>query len=464
MGKFDVMVIGAGSAGRYGAKAAARGGAKVGLVETGPFGGLCILKGCMPTKAYLRSAEMAGFIKKAPELGVYTEGKIRFRFDQIKKRKDRLIAEMAEYAQSGIEDDPNITLLPGPARFVSRKSLQVAQTEYDCEKYLIATGSKTVIPPFPGIQEIDFLTSDDALSIDELPASIIVLGGGAEALEFGQFFKRMGVQTMLLQRSERILSKEDADVGIALADYLRKDGIDLRTGVSVEKIEQCGNLKRVHFKQGGEKEIAEAESILVVAGRTGNTAPLQLDAAGVEYDDSGIRVNAFLQTSNPNIYAAGDVTGIHMVVNIATYQGRIAGENLVKGPIQKADYRVVPSAIFTDPQYARVGISEGEAEEQGIPVQLGKYPFDDLGKAIVTNQTEGFIKILADPESGEILGVQILGSEASNLIHQATVAMHYRTTLKEYASISHIHPTLAEIMIYLVEDMIEEARPSTDGI
>jgi len=452
---FDVMVIGAGSAGRYGAKAAAEGGAKVGLVEVGPFGGLCILKGCMPTKAYLRSAEIAAFIKNAPKMGIHPEGQARVDFTQIKTRKDRLIAEMAGYAKSGIEDDPEITLLYGPARFLSPTALQVGETRYICENYLIATGSRAVIPPFPGIDEVGFMTSDAALDIETLPASIMILGGGAEALEFGQFFNRMGLKTTLLQRSAHILSQEDHDVGEALADSLRADGMNIQTGVSIEKIAQEGEIKRVSFRQGEKQSFVEAEALLVATGRTGNTDSLQLDLAGVVCGRSGIRVNDFLQTSNPKIYAAGDVTGLHMVVNVATYQGRIAGENLVKGPVQKADYRVIPSAIFTDPQYARVGLSEREAQAKGIPVQVGKYPFDDLGKAIVTNQTEGFIKILAEPKSGEILGVQILGAEASNLIHQATVAMHYRSTLEDYARIAHIHPTLSEIMVYLVEEMIE---------
>ncbi len=454
MKQFDVMVIGAGSAGRYGARAAAEQGARVGLVETGPFGGLCILKGCMPTKAYLRSAELVGLIQRGPEMGVHAEGKIRLDFDHIKKRKDRLITEMAGYAKMGIDREKNITLLSGSARFLSPHSIQVGDTIYNCEKYLIATGSKEIIPPFPGLKESGFITSDDALEMEKLPASLIVLGGGVEALEFGQFFHRMGVHTTIIQRSAHVLSWEDTDVGVSLGDIFRKDGIDLRTGTKVSKVEKTESLKRVTFEHEGKIVTVEGDEILVVTGRDGNTEDLHLGQAGVETYTSGIRVNEYLQTSNPHIYAAGDVTGLNLVVNIATYQGLIAGNNLMKGPLEKADYRVIPIAVFTDPQFAKVGLSEKEAKAQGIEVQVGKYPFDDLGKAIVTNQTEGFMKILADPKSGEILGAQILGAEASNLIHQATIAMHYRATLKDYASIAHIHPTLGEIMLYAVEDML----------
>ncbi|MEC4678626.1 MAG: FAD-dependent oxidoreductase, partial [Nitrospirota bacterium] len=213
-------------------------------------------------------------------------------------------------------------------------------------------------------------------------------------------------------------------------------------------------LKGVSFEHEGKNILVSASEILVVTGRAGNVAELGLDAAGVTTNKAGIPVNEYLQTSNKNIYAAGDVTGINLVVNVATHQGRVAGSNLIQGPHEKSNYRVMPVAVFTDPQFAKVGLSEKEAKAQGIAVQVGKYPFDDLGKAIVTDQTEGFIKILADVKSGEILGVQIVGAEASNLIHQAAIAMHYHATLKDYASIAHIHPTLAEIMLYLVDDML----------
>lgn len=451
---FDVIVIGAGSAGRYGARAAAEQGAKVALIETGPFGGLCILKGCMPTKAYLRSAELVGLIQRGPALGVYTDGKIRIDFEHIKKRKDQLITEMAGYAKQGIESEENITLLTGTARFLSPEKIQVGETHYCCKKYLIATGSKETIPALPGLAETGFITSDDALGMEKLPASLILLGGGVEALEFGQFFHRMSVKTTIIQRSAHLLSAEDPDVGECLGDIFIKDGIDLYTGTAIQHITTHEGQKCVAFEQEGQNILVEAEEILVVTGRTGNSADLGLDLAGVETDKRGIRVNAYLQTSNKNIYAAGDVTGVNLVVNVATHQGRVAGSNLIQGPREKANYRVIPVAVFTDPQFAKVGISEKEARARGIAVRVGKYPFDDLGKAIVTNQTEGFIKILADVKSGEILGTQIVGAEASNLIHQAAIAMHYRATLKDYANIAHIHPTLAEIMLYLVDDML----------
>ncbi len=455
MNDFDVMVIGAGSAGRYGAKVAAKEGAKVALIEAGPFGGLCILNGCMPTKTYLRSAELIGLIKKGPELGITVDGKVRIDFEHIKIRKDRLIKEMAEDAESGVTDKENITRLNGQAHFLSAHRLQVGNQRYNFDQALIATGSRVSVPPIPGLVESGFLTSDDVLALDSLPKSMIVLGGGAEALEFGQFFNRMGVTTTIIQRSPHILSAEDPDIGDALAEYLREDGIELWAGTRIEGVMNQGSHRQVKFTHKGSTECLEAEALLLTTGRTGNSERLHLEAAGIASEYGNIKVNDYLQTSCPNIYAAGDVNGIDQIVNVATYQGKIAGLNMVKGPIRKADYRVIPRAIFTEPQYARVGITEWEAKEKGIAVSVGKFPFDDLGKAIVTDQTEGFIKVLADSTRGEILGVQILGTEASDLIHQATVAMHYRATLEDYAKISHIHPSFGEIMLYLIEDMID---------
>lgn len=454
MNAFDVMVIGAGSAGRYGAKAAAKLGAKVGLVETGPFGGLCILQGCMPTKAYLRSSELIGLLRKAPEVGIYPGAPVGIRFDQIKRRKDKLIAEMADDAYQGVIRHPNIALLSGSARFLSSKEVLIGAQRYSAGRFLIATGSFPLIPPIPNLAEAGYLTSDNLLGLESLPESMVIIGGGVEGIEFGQFLARMGVKVSLLQRSDRILSHEDEDVSAGLAETLRRDGIDLWTGVREVAVERERQGEWISFEANEQVRKVSAQEILITTGRAGRVEGLDLTAAGVETYPLGIRVNDYLQTSNPDIYAAGDVTGLNLVVNLATYQGEVAGVNLVKGPVRKADYRIIPRAVFSDPEFARVGLSERDAREQGLAVQVGKFPFSDLGKAIVTDRTEGFIKIVAGRARGEILGAQIFGAEASNLIHQAAVAMRARMTLSEYAEISHIHPSLAEIMLYLVDDMV----------
>jgi pyruvate/2-oxoglutarate dehydrogenase complex dihydrolipoamide dehydrogenase (E3) component len=451
---FDLIVIGGGSAGRYAAKAAARLGSKVGMVEHGPFGGLCILKGCMPTKALLRSSEIIGILKRAPEVGIFPGRWAGVDFPYLMRRKDRLIGEMADDALKGVLRNKNITILKGRAAFLSPEEIRIEGVTYSAPRFVIATGSCELIPDLAGLKETGYLLSDDLLEAKALPASMIIVGGGAEGVEFGQFLARVGVKVTLLQRSEQILSDEDSDVSEAMAGFLSRDGIRIKTGVKLLRVGRRRGKKIVSYRIGAERREAAAEEILLVTGRTGNIEGLDLFKAGVETYDQGVRVDERLQTSNPNIYAAGDVTGILQVVNLATYQGEIAGRNAVSREKVKVDYRVVPRALFTDPEFARVGLSEREARESGRAFRVGKYRFDDLGKAIVTDRTEGFIKIVADPKTGEILGTAIIGPEASIIIHQATIAMYFRSTLSDYAKISHIHPSLAEIVLYLVEEMV----------
>ncbi|HET6370741.1 MAG TPA: dihydrolipoyl dehydrogenase, partial [Nitrospiria bacterium] len=438
------MVIGGGSAGRYAAKAAARLGFKVGMVEHGPFGGLCILKGCMPTKALLRSSEIIGILRKSHNVGIFPGRWAGVDFPYIIRRKDRLIGEMADDALRGVLRYKEITLLKGRASFLSPAEVRVDGVVYRAPKFVIATGSTELIPDLEGLKETGYLVSDDLLEMKELPASMVIIGGGAEGVEFGQFLARLGVKMTLLQRSEQILSDEDSDISEAMADFLSRDGIRIKTGATLLRVGRRRGKKVVSYRIGSEHHEVVADEILLVTGRTGNVEGLDLFKAGVETYDLGVRVDAHLRTSNPRIYAAGDVTGILQVVNLATYQGEIAGNNAVSRKKIKADYRVIPRALFTDPEFARVGLSEREARESRLAFRVGKYRFDDLGKAIVTDRTEGFIKIIADPKKGEILGTTIIGPEASIIIHQAAIAMHFRSTLSQYAKISHIHPSLAE--------------------
>lgn len=453
---FDLIVVGGGSAGRYAAHSAARLGSKVAMVEGGPFGGLCILKGCMPTKALLRSSEIIGTFRKAPAVGVFPGRWLGIDFPFMMRRKDHLIREMADYALEGIRRNKNIVLLQGMASFLSPKEIQVGPNIYRAHRFVIATGSHERIPAVKGLRETGFLTSDDLLELKELPESCIITGGGAEGVEFGQFLARLGIKVTLLQRSDRLLSDEDPDISKEMEKSLKSDGVVIRTGVKLLRVGRRRGKKVFFYRCGSKEKEVCAEEILVVTGRVGNTDGLGLDKANVKTSEQGISVNEYLQTSNPNIYAAGDVTGTLLIVNLATYQGELAGRNAVSEEKTKADYRVVPRALFTDPEFARVGLSETEALAQARDHRVGKYFFSDLGKAIVTDRMDGFIKIVAGRTTGEILGVQIFAAEASNIVHQAAVAMHFRATLSEYAKISHIHPSLAEIMLYLAEEMTEK--------
>lgn len=462
MNRFDVIVIGAGSAGYAAARTLGSRGQKVGLIDKGPLGGLCILKGCMPSKTLLRSSEVLQLIREAAELGIRV-GAPEPDFSAIMARRHHLVKGFQDYRIDGIQNAPNVTLIMGAARFVDSRAVEVEGVRYEADHFLVSTGSAPLIPAVPGLAEAGFITSDEALELDALPESMVVLGGGVIALELGQFYARLGTRVTMLVRSGHILSQEDDDVRASLEGYLRAEGMEILPYAQASRVE-LKNGKKVLYAKIGESEMPiEADEIFVAMGRRPNLAALNLDAAGVATAEGQIVVDAHMRTSNPAVYAAGDCVGTYYLVHVAIQQGEIAAHNMLASQhgaaLRALDTRIVPCAIFTDPNYARVGLSEREAAARGIPVLTGKYEFADLGKAECMGQgaMKGFVKLLASPETGEILGAQILGPEGADLIHELIVAMEFRCTVERLMAIPHLHPTLAEIITYPAEE-IAEAR------
>lgn len=454
--RFDVIVIGAGSAGYAAARTLGGRGKKVGLADKGPLGGLCILRGCMPSKALLRSSEVLQVIREADELGLRVSS-VDVDFPAIMARRQHLVKGFQDYRIDGIHNAPNVTLIMGAARFVDRHAIEVDGVRYEADQFIISTGSKAVVPDLPGLREAGFITSDEALELKELPRSMIVLGGGVIALELGQFYSRLGTQVTMVIRSGHILSQEDDDVREALEGYLREEGMEILPYATPSRVEVRNGKKVLHVRIGDSETPLEADEIFVALGRRPNLDSLNLEAAGVETRDGTIPVDLRMRTSNPDIYAAGDCVGTYNLVHVAIYQGEIAAHNILGTP-READYRIVPYAIFTDPNFARVGLSEKEAAEKGIPVVTGKYDFFDLGKAECMGKgaMKGFVKLLASPDTGEILGAQILGPEGADLIHELIVAMEFRCTAERLMAIPHLHPTLAEIITYPAEEIAEK--------
>ncbi|MBI1823738.1 MAG: FAD-dependent oxidoreductase, partial [Nitrospirae bacterium] len=342
----------------------------------------------------------------------------------------------------------------GLARFLSPHEIKVGSQVVLGDRIVIATGSKVYVPEIPGLKVTGFVTSDEALELKELPRSLAVIGGGVIALELGQHFARLEVEVHIFSRKKYVLSWEDDDVGLALEKYLSEEGIHFHNEVTYEFVSrEEGGLKALSYRSGGKSHRLCAEEILVAAGRVSDFDRLNLDATQAKYNDQEIVVNDELETTVPGIFAAGDTTGIFHLAHIAVYQGEIAGHNAVSKQKRKADYRIVPEVIFTDPLFARVGLSEKEAGKTGQKYLVASYPFDDLGKAICTGQTKGFVKMIADSATGEILGTTILGAEADLLIHEMAVAMHFRATVAQFLQIPHFHPTLSEILTYPAEEI-----------
>ncbi|MGH7709430.1 MAG: dihydrolipoyl dehydrogenase family protein [Vulcanimicrobiaceae bacterium] len=452
--EYDLVVVGAGSGGYAAARTARDLGARVALVDHGPLGGLCILRGCMPSKTLLASSDRAQDVREAGELGV-AGGAPQIDFRAIMQRKARIIKGFTDYRVDQIESFP---LHRGEARFLSPTQLAVgAAVVLRADRFIIGTGSVIAPPALHGMVETGYIDSDRALELDAPPKSLIVLGGGYVGSELGQFFARIGIPTTFLIRSGQLLTGEDADVGEALTESFRADGIRIETGVKLLRAERRGELKVVHFEQGGHPRELAAHEIFYALGRVPQIAGLDLERAGVRaHPISGIEVGDDLRTSNPNIFAVGDVLGGHLLVHVAIYQGEIAARNALRNGRERADYSLVTAhTVFTDPQIAIAGKTEKELEAGGIAYRVAKYPFDDHGKAIAIGKTKGFVKMLAAPRDGRILGVAIVGAEASDLIHEAIVAMHFHATVHDFVKIPHLHPTMAEILTYPAEELVE---------
>ncbi len=453
---FDVIIIGGGSAGYAAARTAQEAKAKVAIVDHGPLGGLCILKGCMPTKTILRSSDLMALQRRSQEFGLLpVEAKADLA--AINDRKNRIIGEFTQYRVEQLQD-PGFTLFEDFATFLSPHEIQVGNQTLNAKNFIIATGSKISEFPVPGLEESGYLTSDDALEMREAPKSLIVLGAGPVAVELAQFFSRIGVKVSLIQRSQQILSSGDEDLARVVEDRFREEGMDVYTGTKIFNVAKAGNERVLRFVHEDQEKTVRAEHILQALGRRPNTNGLNLESAGVETHMGRIVVNSEMRTGQPHIFAVGDVNGLHEIVHIAIEQGEIAAYNAVHPdqPPRQMDDRLKTSVVFTDPAVASVGLSEKECQARNIPYLTASYPFNDHGKSICLGETDGHVKLLCHPKTGEVIGAHIVGPEAGELIHQLITLMHFNGTVHDLVKIPHYHPTLSEIITYPAEDLIEQ--------
>jgi pyruvate/2-oxoglutarate dehydrogenase complex dihydrolipoamide dehydrogenase (E3) component len=450
---YDVIIIGGGSGGYSAADTAQSAGAKVAIVDPGPLGGLCILRGCMPTKTILRSSDITALMHRAGEFGLSASG-IQANLAAIIDRKNKLIGEFADY-RIGQLKDPRFTLIEAKAAFVSPNEIEAGGKHLSAKSFIIATGSVIAELPVPGLKEAGHLTSDDALKLKDQPESMIVLGAGPVAVELAQFYQRIGTQVTLIQRSPHILSSTDEDLARPVEARLREEGMILYTGTQLQQVSAERSQKIVRFTHDGKEISVSAACILDALGRRPNTEGLNLEAAGVELGKKGIGVDGAMRTSQPHIFAVGDVNGRHEVVHIAIQQGEIAGWNathLDQTP-REVDERLTATVVFTDPQVASVGLTEKACEKQKIEYLAASYPFADHGKSLCLGETHGHVKLLCHPKSGEILGGHVAGPEAGELIHQLIAVMYFRGTVKDMLTMPHYHPTLSEILTYPAEEL-----------
>ena len=463
--EFDLVVIGGGSAGYAAARTAAALGARTAVIEGGKeIGGLCILRGCMPSKSFLESAHRWHDIQRAREFGLEVKP-IKVNMKCIQARKQHLVGGFASYRTKQLRGG-KFSFIRGHASFLDATTLLVERgTKRELVtalSFIIATGSVITHVPVPGLWETGCLTSDTALDAERIPKRLAVLGGGVIAVELGQFFARVGSQTTILQRSKRLVRSYDPDVSRELERAMKAEGIDVRTSVKLLEVRKTGKGKKILFQRGTKREEIVVDEILYALGREPALKGLKLENAGIELTDGKLKVDETMATASPHIYAVGDTVGPHEVVHIAIQQGEIAARNAidhVRGDHQvkeKFDGRLNTLVAFTDPEIASVGLTEMEATAKGIDYLTAKYPFDDHGKSLIGGYEFGFVKLLAEKSRGEIIGAQIIGPHASDLIHELIAVMRYRGTVEELAQMPHYHPTLAEIVTYPAEELMDK--------
>lgn len=443
--KFDIVVLGAGPGGYVAAIKAAQTGKKVALIEAKDLGGTCLNVGCIPTKTLLANSALYHKIKMAEKYGIQT-GSVSVDYNKMKERKDNVVSSIRRSLE-GLLKSNQITIIRGRGQFVSPTQIKVIGDEnllLDFDKVIIATGSEPLdVPAFPCDHE-RILNSTSILELTKLPKSLVVIGGGYIGCEFASLFREFGCQVTIVEALPSIVMLQGKTISDTLTKAFQKQGIEIITEHFCESIEKAGDLLKVHLKGG---KIIETEYALVSIGRTVNSADIGLDRAGVATSSKGmIEVNEKMETNVPHIYAIGDVTGIAMLAHVASHQGIVAAANAT-GQNAKMHYNAVPAVIFTTPEIAMVGMTLEEAKEKGYKAKVGQFPFQALGKAQATLDTEGFSQVIIDESTGQILGAQVVGHEASVLIAEMALAIQNELTVDCVIDTIHAHPTMAEVWL-----------------
>ena len=458
-GRYDLVVVGGGTAGLVSAAGAASLGARTALVERDKLGGDCLYRGCVPTKALVKSARVAHLVRHAEEYGIRNAGH-EVNFSAVMDRMNRVVQRVAE------QDDPARfrkmgvdVFLGDEASFVSAEEVSVDGHWLGARSVILATGSHSVTPPVEGLEEVGYLTHVEALKLERLPRSMIVIGSGPIGCEFAQIYARFGSKVTLLDTVSLPLPQEDPEIGVLVREILVSDGVTFRGGYKAKEARvEFGDTGTVATGNKGpiaplkvitainerrEKIEVRAEEILIAAGRAPTAGSLALENAGVELEKCGLKVDGHLRTTARSVYAAGDVTGKYFFTHVAEYQGRAALRNALFPVKTKADHRVVPWTTFTDPEVARVGLTEEQARDEHANVKVYRQDFSGIDRTITDGETTGFVKIVTGGR-GKILGGHIIGPHAGNLIHEIALAMQRNIPVQALSTMIHVYPTLSQ--------------------
>ena len=463
---YDLIVIGGGATGSGVAASAAEQGLSVALIEEWKPGGTCLNAGCDPTKTMVRSAEVLYLAETARRFGISVpDAGVDWRL--VRRRIDDVVDEIRGGDGAANVRAMGIDLYEAHGRFLSQNQVLAGDDLLAGDHIVVATGQTSRVPPIDGLEAAGYLTNIDAVALDTLPDSLVVVGGGAVSVEFAQIFSRFGVSVTLVGTREYVLPKEDEELSRELTGILRREGIVMQMNSRVTRSRRSpdGRVTLTCSQEvGGDVEIL-ADELLVATGRIPNVAGLDLDAAGIRFGERGIQVDAQMRTNVPHILAVGDVTGIYPYTHVGDYQVRIAVNNILNedAPL-KADYRVVPWTTFSDPELARVGLTEAEARAGGYSVATSTFPFAGLTRAITSDQRDGLVKLVVDRATHQVLGGHILGAGAGELIAEIGIVMRHRLPVSALSDTIHPYPTMSEAIFHAAQDLMQGPLAGTSPI
>jgi dihydrolipoamide dehydrogenase len=453
MTRYDAIVIGSGQAGNPLSQKLAQQGWSVALIEKEHLGGTCVNTGCTPTKSMVASAQVAHYARHGSTWGVHT-GAVTVDMAEVVARKDRVVNQSRSGLEKKTAAQKNLRLIRGTARFIAPHRIRVNQEEIESERIFVNSGTRPDIPTLKGLDGVDFLTNASIMQLREVPKHLLILGGGYVGLEFGQMFRRFGSEVTIVNRDDHILPREDADVTEELQKILEQEGMQFLLRANTTRVDKQSDQIVLNVERDGKAETVDGSHLLVATGRRPNTDDLGLESAGVQLTSQGfVKVNGRLETNVPGIWALGDVKGGPAFTHISYNDQQIVYGNLIEGKNLSTDHRLVPYAVFTDPQLGRVGLTEKEARAAGHKLKVGKIPMSWVARAIERDETAGLMKIVVDAATDKILGAAILSSEGGELVQILEFVMLAGAPYTLMKGAVYIHPTLAEGFWTLMEQV-----------
>jgi pyruvate/2-oxoglutarate dehydrogenase complex dihydrolipoamide dehydrogenase (E3) component len=452
--RFDAIVIGTGQSGPSLARRLTEAGRKVAVIERKRFGGTCVNNGCIPTKSLIASARAAHVARRAADFGVVIEGPVRVDMKAVKARKDAIVRVSNEGVEEGLRENPGVTVHVGHARFTGPKRVEVDGAVLEAEQIFINVGGRADVPLIPGIEVVPYLTNSSIMAVDFLPEHLVILGGSYIGLEFGQMYRRFGSEVTVIQRNPHLIPREDEDVSSAIREILEGEGIRILTDAAVTRVAERGGKVAVSVTAGGKAMEVTGSHLLVATGRRPNTDDLGLEAAGIETDERGyIKVDGQLRTNVPGIFAMGDCNGRGAFTHTSYNDFEIIAANLFEGEERRVEDRILTYGLFIDPPLGRAGMTEKDVRRKGTKALVAKMPMEDVGRAYERSETQGFMKIIVDAGSRQLLGAALLGIEGDEIVQGLLDMMYAKAPFTVIQRAMHIHPTVYEMIPYMFEDL-----------